>query len=247
MERIFTEQEIREILEAEKILRTRGLIVDEVDGKESVDHNAERIASYFDLNMNIPVTVQTVLKACDLMKDQMHWKSGAQIAYEKLYNALTPSDQQKFGGWWFQQKNVLILENDEGYSNAAKIISWMKGRPFDSRALDLAVSNLAANRGLFLAHQSSFRPSAHTGGDGSFMPKDSANLTARDHARHAAEARAAASGQEPAPAPDYQALADAIKGPTHSRTEQIQKMFVTENGGISWEKTYFARRRMAGL
>jgi hypothetical protein len=248
MNRHYTEQELQQFIEAENILRAKGLVVDNNDAKALVDHNADRIASYFNLNTSIPVTVQTVLQACDLMKDQMHWKSGAQIAYEKLYDALTPSDQQKFGAWWFQQKNMLVLDGDEGYSNASKVIEWMRGRSFDSRTLDLAASNLAGTRGLHLVHQSTFRPSHHSGGDNSFMKKSDTNLSARDHAARRAADAAAAAGNKPAATTDYRKLAESITtGRTHSDSLRLQRLFVMKPGttDIDWEQTAYQRQRIA--
>src|ERR1700694_2642648 len=111
--REFTTQEQQEILKAEQQLRANGLVVDDVDGGEAVDHNAERILAYFDLNKTTSVTVQTVLTAVQQMKEQLKWKSAAQIEYDKLFSALTKDQQNQFGSWWFSQKQTLILEGDE--------------------------------------------------------------------------------------------------------------------------------------
>jgi hypothetical protein len=249
MNRQYTQQELQQVLEAENILRSRGLIVDDQDGKDFASHNAERITSYFELNTNIPLTVQAVLEACELMKDQMHWKSAPQMEYETLYNALSQENQQKFGAWWFNQKNVLVLQGDEGYENASKVISWMTGRTFDPRTLDLAVSNLAASGGLHLVYQSTFKPGRHSGGDRSFMSKSDTNLSARDHAaRRAAESAAAAGRPAPTAGPDYRALAEAITtGRTHSDSARIQRMYVMKPGtsDVDWEQTYAKRRNIA--
>jgi hypothetical protein len=248
MNRQYTEEELQQFIEAENILRAKGLVVDDTDGKALVDHNAERIAAYFDLNLQTPINVATVLKACEDMRQQMHWKSALQMEYETLYNALPKTDQQKFGAWWFQQKNVLVLDGDEGYSNASKVIEWMRGRSFDSRTLDLAVSNLAGTRGLHMVHQSTFRPSRHSGGDNSFMKKSDTNLSARDHAARRAADAAAAAGNKPAATTDYRKLAELITtGRTHSDSLRLQRLFVMKPGttDIDWEQTAYQRQRIA--
>ena len=249
MERQYTQQDLQQILEAEKVLRSKGLIVDDADGKELTTHNAERVAAYFDLNRTIPITVETMLKACELMRDQLHWKSELQLAYEREYNKLTPDQQNQFGSWWFRQKSVLILEGEQGFENAAKLLSWMRGKVFNARGFDLALSNVAASQGLHFVYQSTFRPGRHSGSDRSFAPKSESNLTARDHARRAREAAQAKLGKVEPPATDYRKLAEALVGKTHSHTSQIQKVFVTTPGTseIDWEKTYATRKRAVGL
>jgi hypothetical protein len=252
--REFTQQEQQAILQAELQLREQGLIVDDADGQQKVDHNVERILAYFDLNKTTPLTVQTVLTAVQQMKDQLKWKSAAQMEYEKVYNALSAAEQNAFGAWWFRQKNVLILEGDEGFSNAAQIIAWMRGRAFDARGLDVAVSNLAGSsrRPLHWAptreQVSSGRP-GHAP-SGAFAPKSETNLSARDHQKRTAAAADAAAGRKtPTPGTDYRKLCEEIKGSTHSKTAQIQRLFVMIPGTseIDYEQTYFSRRRAAGL
>src|SRR6266704_97708 len=139
MSREFNEQEQQAIFQAEIQLRDKDLIVEE--GDADATYNGERILAFFDLNVNTPVTVQTILSACEQMRDQMKWKTPAQMEYDKAYGALTSDQQNQFGSWWFSQKN-LTLDGDKGFFNAAKVIAWMKGRTFDARTLDLAVSNL---------------------------------------------------------------------------------------------------------
>ena len=248
MERMFNENEMEQFLEAEKILRTRGLIVDDEDGKALVAHNSESIQAFFNLNTHIVATVDTILDACERMKDQLHWKSAAQMAYDTVYNALSQTQKDAFGAWWYAQKHVLILEGDQGYENATKILNWMKGRSFDPRTFDLAVGNLAGTVGLHLVQQSTFRPGRHSGGDSSFMSKADTNLSAKDHAARRA-ADAAASGSNPAPTTDYRAAAESVRGRTHGETERISKMFVMIPGTseIDWQRTNASRRRVAGL
>jgi len=249
--REFSQQELQAVMQAEEQLRAQGFIVDNDDGKEAADHNSERVSAFFELNKNVPVTVESVLASVQQMRDQLKFKSSAQMVYEKEYQALSPSDQNAFGAWWFSPstKMTIVIEGDEGFSNAAHIIQWSKGRTFDARTFDLAVSNLTATQGLHLApyreQVSSGRPGHEPSGP--FAPKSDANLSARE----AAARRATASSGKPTPAQgtDFRALADAVQGRTHSDTENIHRMYVMKPGtsNVDYEKTYHARRRAAGL
>jgi hypothetical protein len=253
MERQFTEFESQQFIEAVKVMRSRGLIVDDNDGKESVDHNAERILAFYDLNKTVAVSVQSVLDACEQMRDQMYWKSAAQIEYEKAYSVLTQSQKDAFGAWWFSPstKKTIVINGEEGFSNAAKILQWMRGKSFSARNFDLAVSNLASSHGSLHWAPTPQRtdPRQHSG-DTSFMKKSETNLTARDHAaRRAADAAATSGKPAPTPTPDYKALAESITtGRTHSDSLRLQKMFVMKRDNpteIDWEQTAYKRQRLA--
>jgi hypothetical protein len=251
--REFSQDELNAVVQAEKQLRASGLIVDEQDGKEAADHNSERVSAFFELNKHIPVTVESVLVAVRRMRDQLKFKSPAQVVYEKEYQALSLSDQNAFGAWWFSPstKRTIIIEGDEGFSNAAHIIQWSKGRTFDARTFDLAVSNLTATQGLHLVptrqQDSQGRPGHQSDGRGLFS-KDDTNLTARDHQKRTQAAADKAAGRStPELGTNFQALAEAVTGKTHSQTESIQRLYKTEGGKINWEQTYLSRRRVAGL
>jgi hypothetical protein len=252
--REFTQQELQAVMQAEQQLREKGLIVDNDGGKEAADHNSERVSAFFELNTHIPVTVESVVAACQQMRDQLKFKSPAQMVYEKEYQALSPSDQNAFGAWWHSPstKMTIVIEGDEGYSNAAHIIQWTKGRSFDNRNLDLAVSNLTATQGLHLApireQVSSGRPGHTSDGKGLFSKSDT-NLSARDHQKLAQEAADKNAGRTtPTSGTNFQAAAEAVLGRSHSQTANIQRLFVTgPDGKINWEATLAGRRRVAGL
>jgi len=250
MSRQYTEQELQAVMQAEQQLRARGLMVDDSDGQEAVNVNSERISAYFELNKNLPLTVQTILAACEQMRGQMMWKSAAQVAYDSAYQSFSAADQAAFEAWWRSQSRILDLEGENGFSNASKILGWMKNKTMSARGLDLAVSNLAGTSGLFWAPQREQSPQGKPGHEpsGSFAPKSDSNLSLRDHMKRAKEAAAKASGNhEQTPGTDYQYEAERIVGRNHAHTEQLRKFFVTEAGNINWEQTYGARRRAAGL
>jgi hypothetical protein len=148
MSREYTQQELQQIIEAENILRTRGLIVDDKDGKELAAHNAERIAAYFDLNLQTPIDVATLLKACDDMRDQMYWKSAAQMEADEVISHLKP-DQAQIALGWFKRQTRIVTEGDEGYKNVAEVIGWLIARKYaiTEQGLQTALTNVQATRG----------------------------------------------------------------------------------------------------
>ena len=242
--RQISEKEVQIVLQFETEMRSAGLIVDE---EPEASQNGRLILAQFESQ---GITLEALRNVVEVLRLQLKWKSSAQIEYENLYNALTQTQKDAFGSWWYSQKHVLILDGDLGYINATRILGWMKGRSFDPRTFDLAVGNLAGTVGLHLVQQSTFRPGRHSGGDRSFMSKSDTNLSARDHARRTADA--AASGSNPPPTTDYRAEAESVQGRTHSETERINRMFVMKlnpdgSSDIDWPKTNAARRRVAGL
>ena len=179
MSREYTQKELQTLVQIEKELDARGVIM---YGDEDAANNGKLITEYFEVNPSIPVTMENAIAASNTIQGLVR-KSAAQIAYDQAYENLTKAQQDQFGSWWHRQGKVLVLENDEGFSNAAKIISWMRGKTFDARGLDLAVSNLVGSSGLHLVYQSTFRGGKHSkSGDNSFMKKSETNLSARDHA-----------------------------------------------------------------
>src|SRR6267154_1048809 len=98
--REFSKDELNAVVQAEQQLREQGLIVDNDDGKEAADHNSERISAFFELNTNVPVTIESVLAAVQQMRDQLKFKSPAQMVYDAEYSKLNKTQQDSFGAWW---------------------------------------------------------------------------------------------------------------------------------------------------
>ena len=249
MERVFTEQEMQSIFEAEKILREKGLLVDDADGKALVDHNAERFQAYFDLNKSIPVTVQAVLEACELMRNQLHWLSPIQQDHRKIASE-NPAAAQAVANWLQTQKQ-LVKSGDEGLQNQFTLLTELRGRDVTSVSIQQAVGRAAySGRPLhYTPAPPRTDPRQHKDDGKGFAPKSESNLTVREHARRAAEAAQAKSDKTEPPATDYRTLAEAVQGRTHSDAVRIRRMFVMKPGTseIDWQQTYAARRRAAGL
>ncbi len=245
MSREFSQQELQAVMQAEAQLREQGLIVDNDDGKEAADHNSERISAFFELNTHISVSVESVLAAVQQMRDQMRFKPQEQVQFERLFNILGQDEQRAYKA--FRQSGLI-----DDHHNGAMLLGFLAGRKMhvDHSNLVYALKGIAPQLHWEEREQvSSGRPGHTSDGKGLFSKSDT-NLSARDHQKLSAEAAAKASGKPtPAQGTDYRALADSVQGSTHSKTEQIQKMFTTRPGtsDIDYEQTYYARRRAAGL
>jgi hypothetical protein len=248
--RQFTPQDLKIIEEAELKLRETGKVLITEEEADAA-HNAERLIAFFNHNSTLPVTIATVLEAFRMMGDQLRFKPRVQVEYENEYNALSQVDKDTFGAWWFSSstKKTIVIDGDQGYSNAAKIIGWMKGKPFTPRNLDLAVSNLAGSRGSLYWAPTPKRtdPRQHQDDGQGFMPKSETNLSSRDHAAARRTDSAASDSQQVET--DYRALAESIKtGRTHSDSAMLARLFVMQKDSpleIDWKATYTRRQAFA--
>jgi hypothetical protein len=251
MAREFTPNELKAWSDVESTLATKGLVIFAEDGKEEMDSNSAKIIGYYEANPNVEMTARSITEAVELLREQLKWLSQAEMEYNRAYRALSKADQDSFGAWWYAKASRYIeTDSGNGFSNATKILNWMKGRTFSNQNFNLAISNLTWSKGLYLAPVRSVVRQGHESDGKPFAPKDDVNVSIRERARQQREAAALRAGK-PAERtePDYKKLADEIVGHTHSQTATIRKTFVTKPGtsDIDWEKTLYSRRRMAGL
>ena len=241
--REFSQQELQAVMQAEEQLRAQGFIVDNEDGKEAADHNSERISAFFELNKNVPVTVESVLAAVQQMRDQLRFKPQEQVQFERLFKNLGQDEQRAYKA--FRQSGLI-----DDHHNGAMLLGFLAGRKMhvDHSNLVYALKGIAPQLHWEEREQvSSGRPGHTSDGKGMFS-KDDTNLSARDHQKRTQAAADTAAGRTtPTPGTDYVKLCDEIRASTHSKTEQLRKMFVTNGSEIDYEQTYYARRRAAGL
>jgi len=162
-----------------------------------------------------------------------------------------PARASTLSQWFHSSANSsLVRSGEEGLKNQSAILSELRGREINPQTIQQAIGRLAYNKGIHYATDRTPRPTdpRQHADSGSFMPKDQVNVSAREAAARRASAAAGKPTSEPA-GTDYRALADGVKGSTHSKTEAISRLFVMTPGTsqIDYEKTYFARRRAAGL
>jgi hypothetical protein len=213
------------------------------------EQNVLAIGDYLIDTWKVGITADTLKIALEKLGDRIVLYSEVEARYRKIA-AENLAKANQLHAWLHGPGNTsLVKDGDQGFENQTALLVELKGREISSREIQNAIGRLSFKSGLhFVPAPRPVDSRQHTDDGRGFMPKDSVNLTTRDHARLAAEARAAASGNKPPATTDYRSLAEAVKGPTHSKTEQIQRAFVTgDRGVIDWEKTYIARRKMAGL
>jgi hypothetical protein len=249
MDRQFTETEVKAMMDAESILRSKhGLIVSETDGNlDDVTHNTNVIFEWYANNPGIPVTVATMEQVAVHLRDQLRFMSVHQTNYNRAYNALTPDQQNQFGAWWNPSAaiNTIIREGDAGYQNGATILTWCRGKQINSAVLNSAVSNLVASVGLHLAApreqgSGAFKP-GHTMEPGeTFMPKEPKRQEfVGGRKNHAVSEERKPAQPTPEQTPDaWKTLAENLRGATHSEDADLKSI-----NGSSWRETYTLRKR----
>ena len=241
--RQFSEQEIQIATQFEQEMRDQGL---EIDQNPEATHNGNIVFAQFETQA---VTIEGLRKVIEALRPQLKWKSAAQIEYEKEYNRLSKDQQNQFGAWWFSPstKKTILIEGDEGFSNAAKIIAWMRGKAFDARTFGLAVSNLASSHGLHWATSPQrIDPRQHQDdGQGTgFMPKDSTPEMRGGRKNHAYTSPADQSEKETRstdnPVSAWESMARSMLSfGTPSQAAAIRETFdKAQAKGKSWREIY---------
>jgi hypothetical protein len=246
MARQYTQEEVSVFQEIESELRAQGLVV---DGQVGTD-NADIVTAFF-TDPKIAVTAASIRAAVfGVLKNKLQWVapvSAAETEYNALYNGLSQSQKDQFGAWWFlpSTKKTIQVENDEGFSNASKILAWMRGKTFTAAGFDLAVTNLAGSRGSL--HWAAKREQASTGkprhkSDGKgWFTKDNTNLTGSDAAAHRKAAVDPADAAAPVLKPEEQRwkeiCSDKLRNGRQQSMVSLQETFdAAVSGKISWRK-----------
>jgi hypothetical protein len=233
MNRQYTQQELQHFVEAEHILRTKGLIVDDEDGKTLVNHNAERIAAYFDLNPQTSINVQTVLKACEDMHAQMRWKPEEQIAFQNIYATLNPQEKQAFNSWVRPQR---LINNDR--NNAAILVYLKQNQRYEvnHRTLLQASVDRIATQLEWQPTPKTVDPRRHTD-DGSGFLRDEKNPRYRNNRiNHAYREPGTEAPKATTPASAWQQLAEGLlRQGTHSQQAAYREI---HDRGIAQNKSF---------
>jgi len=219
------------------------------DESEVGQANGNLIGGYIAFTWREDITPVTLAVAFGKLRDQIVFYTPAQWDYRKI--ADENNARANALNVWFQGpgNSTLVRSGDEGFQNQSALLAELRGREITSENIQNAIGRAGYKKGLHYVPtiSRSVDPRQHADDGTGFMPKSESNLSAREFARRAASA---ASGKsEPTPDTNYRVLADAVQGSTHSKTENIQRLFVMTPGTsqIDYEKTYYARRRAAGL
>jgi len=135
MSRIYTQQELQAFTDAENELAVAGLIVGD-------KFNSEVIIGWFDQNPTVPATKENIIKFVEHpnVKPKLHWKSSAQMKFEQVAQDFTPQQQKTVMDWLRSRRLVFAPGADETFTNAAEILSAMRGRDFTISNLDYCMN-----------------------------------------------------------------------------------------------------------
>ena len=142
--RQYTEQELDVMVAAEKELDSKhGLML--LDNSPAAKANALVLNKYFNDN-NIAVSVPSIVAAAYALKDELDWKSPAQVEFSEVLARLEPA-QCLVVKAWFEKQRRLKTEGDEGLSNVNQIVSWLLNRRYavTESGLDMALTNVQNN------------------------------------------------------------------------------------------------------
>jgi len=234
--REFTKQELNAVAQAEQQLREQGLILDNEDGKEAADHNAERVSAFFELNRHVPVTVESVLAAVQQMRDQLRFKLQEQVQFERLFNNLGQDEQRAYKA--FRQSGLI-----DDHHNGAMLLGFLAGRkmPVDHSNLVYALKGIAPQLHWEQREQvSSGRPGHEDDGKG-FLPEEKNPRYRNGKLNHAYDepgSKQAVNSQLNPSEARWREMAEALRGNTHSKNAELQRIH-----GRSWRETYELRKR----
>jgi hypothetical protein len=142
--RQYTEQELEVVATAEEELDGKhGLIL--LDSSPAAKANASVLNEYFN-NHNVPVSVSSMVGAAYRLKDNLDWKSPAQVEFAEVLARLEPA-QCLVVNSWHKKQNRLKTDGDEGLRNINQIVSWLLNRRYavTESGLDMALTNVQNN------------------------------------------------------------------------------------------------------
>jgi hypothetical protein len=215
--------------------------------------NGNLMGDYIVFSWKENITQETLAVALSKLRDRLVFYSDSEWAYKKI--ADEDSVRAQTLNQWFESSSnsALVSSGEEGLKNQSALLAELKGREITPQTIQDAIGRAGYKHGLHYATDRIPRPAdprQHADDGKGMFSKDDTNLSPRDHARLAKEAADKAAGRSaPTAGTDFRALAEAVKGKTHSQTDQIQKMFVTRTGTseIDYEQTWLRRRKVAGL
>lgn len=222
------------------------------DGSAAASQNGEHIGNYIAITWGEDINEHTLKVALEQLRDCLTFISREQAEVAQVLSTLTQNERDTISAW-LNRQHRLVVQGNQGYSNVAVLVSWIKAHGFEVTANNLnnAIGNCqnSSHRKLYWQEapkQDRAIPNhvnhALTDRGEGFMPKSETNRTFRqivERNRPKAEAPVEAIHE------DFQAKAETVQGRTHSATEQARRIVVTVPGSrvIDWEQTYHARLR----
>jgi len=231
----------------------KGFINNHANGMALIKHLADN---------NMSPSLESLLISAKLHTPELGYKfylSPQELSLQNMRANFTEAQLSAFSAWWERQKHLIHTPQAE-----TAILTQMVGRVFSNEAFDSAAGR-ASHNGLVEEQRSVHyqqgqysgrtdlkdetpldqrldvfgKPVAKTTSfRGSIREQYEAAIAAREARDHSPQANAQAEAQREC---------ENMRGNTHGRTAEIQKMFVTVNGKIDWVQTRNARRQIRDM
>ena len=161
---------------------------------------------------------------------------------------------------WFDQQTNVVNQGDEGFENAANVLTELRGREISVQKIYEAIGRLQY-RGTKLhfnqAVKSERPPDIRLGRQnhaatapahkpGVMFDRNEINQDPLDAKRHRPDPPLEVQAETDAVERRWQTRADNVQGSSHSITQQAKRIVVTKNRRIDWEATASARERFVG-
>jgi hypothetical protein len=212
---------------------------------------------------NMPPTLASLEQSVKMHTSELGFKmyySPQELSLRNMRNNFTAAELTAFDAWWRRQQHLVHTPQAE-----TAILTQMVGRNFTNDAFDSAAGR-CSHTGQVEEHRSvhyqTGQYSGRTDLTDTVKPEEMIDVfgrhihkstTYRGSIREEYEAAVAARAErDRTPESNSQAEAqresEAMRGNTYSRTDQIQKMFVTtKSGAIDWVATRDARRQIQDM
>ncbi len=224
-----------------------------VDGKPG-ENNGKEIAVYIVDTWRQRITPATLAVALEKLKDRLTFLSPAESEYNRVV-AENPAAAATFMSWFENQKQ-LVNTGDPGFENGANILAELGGREVNSKTIHEAIGRIKAPTSKFDTRKrpplhyvptpASANPLQHKSDGTGFLGKTGVNEPHWKRVQREREERDAANQRSGEPAQsvtvrEARTKAEELRGNTHSESEQIGRVFVTEGTEIDWPATLQAR------
>jgi hypothetical protein len=98
------------------------------------------------INRDSDITPAALSASFVKVKGQLQMQSSTYKKADDLARKLSPAEIDAYKVWIKRQKLLIGLDgSEEGYTNVASLLGWMRGNPVTSHNLDLALGNIINN------------------------------------------------------------------------------------------------------
>jgi hypothetical protein len=98
------------------------------------------------INLDSDITPQALSASFAKVRSQLRMQSPTYKKADELARKLSPAEIDAYKVWVKGQKLLIGLDgSEEGYTNVASLLGWMRGNPVTGHNLDLALGNIINN------------------------------------------------------------------------------------------------------